>query len=129
MKLFSKKQLLLSGAPLLSLLISFSASAETVSGKLVGYHCANEGDICPIDKHDPGLLLEPDFVLLTSDNSYYFLPNISRDTKVRHVLKDIQVKGKKHSEYNLIDVEDFKVRKSGGYKTIFAPRIIEDARF
>ncbi len=74
---------------LLAMTLSFPLlKGETISGKLNGHHCAHEGMTCPIDKLDPHVTLEADFVLMVNDG-YYFLPNLPRDTKVRHLTEGL----------------------------------------
>jgi len=76
--------------PLLALvgggLTMTTAVAETISGTINGHGCAHGGHTCPADELDPHLAFEPDFVLQQADGEYYFLSNVPRETKVRHVL-------------------------------------------
>jgi hypothetical protein len=108
--------------------LTSAASAEMLTGKLIGYGCASNGTTCPVDSLDPHINLEPDFVLQTSANQFYFLPNISRDTKIRHVLENIQVMGTKDTQYNTIRVSEFRVKKGSEFKTIWSKEINEKAR-
>jgi len=85
-----------------------AVSAETVTGKIIGHHCAHEGKSCPIDKMDPHVALEWDFVLQKGNGDYYFLTNVPRDVKVRHVLETVTVSGKLNSRYHSIDVDSIK---------------------
>ncbi len=87
------RQLVVIAFSLLALAFSIPVFAgKTISGKLNGHHCAHEGMTCAIDKLDPHITLEEDFVLMVKDG-YYFLPNLPRDTKVRYVLENVTVKG------------------------------------
>ncbi len=104
-------------------LLSLNVSAASFTGKLNGHGCAHEGTSCPVDRLDPHVTLEQDFVLITSSGDYYFLPNLSRDTKVRYVLQDVQVMGEKHARYNSIKVSELQVKKGGGWKTIWSPEL------
>lgn len=116
----------LSMAALLS--ISIPAISDTLSGKLIGYECANAGTTCPTDNLDPHIALEPDFVLQTGVNEFFFLPNVSRDTKVRYVLQDIEVEGSKSARYNSITVDEFRIKKDDGFKVIWSHDLNEKAR-
>jgi hypothetical protein len=86
------------------------SGAATISGKLVGHHCAHEGTVCPADKLDPHITLERDFVLLTKGNEYYFIPNLPRDVKVRHVLDDVVINGELDGKYNVITARELTVK-------------------
>jgi len=98
-------------------------AGKTVSGKLNGHHCAHAGMTCPIDKLDPHITLEDDFVLMVKDG-YYFLPNLPRDTKVRHVLETVTVKGDVNDKYRTIAVDELMV----GGKTVWSRAWVEPER-
>jgi hypothetical protein len=53
----------------------------------------HEGKTCPVDRLDPHIALERDFVLQKPNGDYMFLPNAPRTVKVRHVLSDVEVTG------------------------------------
>lgn len=108
------------------LLVSLPASAETFTGKLIGYGCVRAGTTCPVDKLDPHLKLEPDFVLQTDTDQYYFMPDIGRDIKVRHVLETVQVEGDRDKRYNVITVKEFSVEQGGAYKMIWSRDLNEE---
>lgn len=104
------------------------ASAETVEGKMVGFECANTGYICSADKLDPYIQLESDFVLLQDDGQFYFLRNISRDTKVRYVLEDMRAVGEINPKYNSITVNELQVKEGGQYRTVWSQKLLEEER-
>ena len=119
-----RKHLTVTALSLLFLALTLPAfAAKTLSGKLNGHHCAHEGMTCPVDKLDPHINLEDDFVLMVKDG-YYFLPNLPRDTKVRHVLEDVTVKGDVNEKYRTIAVEELMV----GGKTVWSRAWVERER-
>ncbi len=101
------------------LFVPLYANAGTITGKLNGHECAHAGMSCPIDRLDPHIALESDFVLVMPDGDYYFLPNLSRDIKARHVLEDVQVTGDVNPKYHTIKVKELKVKSGSGFKTIW----------
>lgn len=105
------------------LFASWAAQAGTVSGKLVGVSCASHGEMCPTDKLDPHLVLEPDFVLVKDDGSFVFLPNLPRAVKVRYVLQQIMVQGEHNSKYNIVKVNEMKVNG----KSVWSPKMQHEA--
>ena len=106
--------------PLFALLtIPVQSMAETFSGKLNGHGCAHAGTTCPVDRLDPHIALESDFVLQKQDGDYYFL-KMPRSTKVRYALEQVQVTGELNKKYQSIDVDEFKVKKNGNYKVIWS---------
>ena len=44
-------------------LLPLIANADTIEGKMNGLNCAVSGVVCPIDKADPLIALETDFVV------------------------------------------------------------------
>jgi len=113
--------------PLAGLIGAGVVHAETFSGKLNGHGCAYGGHTCPVDKLDPHLKYEPDFVLQKSDGTYLFLRNVPRDTKVRHVLEEVKATGKLEDRYNSIVVDELMVKKGGAYKTVWSQKAQDEA--
>ena len=94
------------------------AAAVTVQGKVNGVDCAMNGGTCPIDKLDPHVVLEPDFVVQDAQG-YYFMTNLPRDIKVRYVLEEVEVVGDLNEKYRSIVVDEFKVKKGSEYKVVW----------
>lgn len=95
-------------------------AGETITGVINGYGCAAKGETCPADRNDPHLALERDFVIMTSGGGYYLMPNIPRDTKVRHALEQAQVMGDVNKKFGSIDVDVLKVKRDGEYRTVWS---------
>lgn len=109
MKMHSLSILLWSAVSCLLLSASPAMSASSYSGKLIGHGCAHQGAVCPTDRLDPHLALEPDFVLLKGTDDYYFLSNVPRDVKVRHALNTVEVSGDLNEKYRTIKVDEMRV--------------------
>ena len=110
-------------ASLVALLsLPVQSMAETFSGKLNGHGCAHAGTSCPVDRLDPHIALESDFVLQKQDGDYYFL-KMPRSTKVRHALAQVQVTGELDKKYHSIDVNEFKVKKNGSFKLVWSKEL------
>lgn len=106
--------------PVVSVLFTSVVQAEVYTGKLNGYDCAHAGITCPIDPRDPHVIIERDFVLQQKDGNYLFLTNISRKTKLKHVLKDIRVDGKRHHKFDSIEVDELRVKDGATWKTVWS---------
>ncbi|MBT2968344.1 MAG: hypothetical protein B6D72_15730 [gamma proteobacterium symbiont of Ctena orbiculata] len=107
--------------PFVSLLsLPLALSADVFTGKLKGYGCASHGITCPTEKLDPHIVLEPDFVLMLANGEYAFLPNLSRDIKVRYVLETIEVNGTKHPKFNAIKVDVLRVKQGDMFVTVWS---------
>lgn len=85
------------------------AAADTFKGTIVGHTCAHQGKSCPVDRLDPHIALEPDFVLQRGTDDYLFMPNLPRDVKVRYVLQTVSVKGALNTRYNTVVVDEVHV--------------------
>lgn len=108
---------IIASAALLGSMALYAASMNmsTVEGRLNGLECASHGETCPTDKLDPHLASERDFVVQTSDGKYYFITNLDRAIKARHVLEMVQVKGEMSSRFNAITASELSVKKGGSY--------------
>ncbi|WP_295881364.1 hypothetical protein [uncultured Thiohalocapsa sp.] len=101
--------------------------AETLEGRLNGQSCAQRGHLCPARNLDAHLSFELDFVLLQADGGYWFLSNVPREAKVRHVLKQVRVRGSLNETYRSIDVDALMVRTEDGFETVWTPRAQQQA--
>ena len=105
-----KKQTLLPAVLLVVfLLIPLVVNADTIKGKLEGLTCLLKGYMCPIDKADPMINLEKDFVLVTADGKFYYLSNIGLGLKARHALEVVEATGKINPKYNSMTVDTLSV--------------------
>ncbi len=102
-------------------------NAAQFSGRIIGHDCAHKGEVCPIDKLDPHITLERDFVLVKSDGEYYFLPNLPRNTKVRYVLETVTVTGEVDSKYNFIQVSELSIKKGGKDRKVWSQKSQREA--
>ena len=119
-----KKQMLL---PVLLVVLSLlviplTANADTIKGKLEGLTCLLKGYLCPIDKADPMIALEKDFVVVTADGKYYYLTNVGLGLKGKYALETVEVTGKINPKYNSMVVETMTVKG----KTVYSQKAIEE---
>lgn len=108
--------------PLVAAVPSNAVAAETITGQLNGHSCAHGGHTCPVDRLDPHIALEPDFVLQKGPGDYYFLANVPRTTKARYVLDEVQVTGTVNEKYRSIRVDEFRVKKGDGFRTVWSQK-------
>lgn len=101
-------------------LYATSVPAATLEGKLNGLECASRGVECPVDKLDPHMAVERDFVVQTADGQYYFITNLDRAIKARHALEKVRVEGKLSPKFNAINANEFWVDKGNGYRLIWS---------
>lgn len=94
------------------LLVPVLANAETmtVTGKVTGLTCLVQGFICPLDKADPMINLEKDFVVVTASGDYYFLSNIGLGLKGKYALDTIEVTGDVNKKYKSIKATTIKFK-------------------
>ena len=105
-----KKQALLPAVLLVVfLLIPLVVNADTIKGKIEGLSCLLKGYLCPLDKADPMINLEKDFVLVTADGKYYYLSNIGLGLKARHALEVVEVTGNINDKYKSMTVDTLSV--------------------
>jgi hypothetical protein len=114
------------GVLVLMLVPAMVANAEvmTITGKMTGLACVTQGYLCPVDKADPMINLEKDFVVVTATGDYYFLNNIGLGLKARHALEVVEVSGDVNAKYKSMTVKTMK--KDG--KEIWSPTREEEIR-
>ena len=108
------------------LMLPLMASADQLEGKINGISCAIAGVVCPIDKLDPLVALEKDFVLQQPDGSFYLMPNVDRAVKARLVLDDVIVTGTVNDRYKSIEVDELQVKRGGALKTVWSEKIQQE---
>lgn len=108
------------GIAMLSAMPVIAKAGESITGRIIGHDCAHKAELCPIDKLDPHITLERDFVLV-SGGDYYFLPNLPRDTKVRYVLDTVTVTGDVDKKHGAIRVQELTVSQNGKKKVAWSP--------
>ena len=84
-----------------------ASAADTVEGSIQGFTCVTQGKVCPAGQEDPMAAAERVFVVLTKDNTYYFVPNVDRAVLARHLNERVKISGKINSKYNSIDNSSF----------------------
>lgn len=115
--------LLLSG-PLL--LPTQAAEAGVVEGKLNGLRCATDGTACPVDKQDPVIGSESDFVVQQADGSFFYVHNIERRVKARHALDTVRVTGDVDLKYRSVRAVKMEVLEQGTYRRVWTPKRTSD---
>ncbi|MEE4378034.1 MAG: hypothetical protein V2J55_11070 [Candidatus Competibacteraceae bacterium] len=124
-----KVQTILSKVLLAALLaLPIVVSAATVEGKVNGISCAVAGVFCPVDKLDPMVALETDFVVQQPDGSFYVIPNVDRAVKARLVLDDVVVTGDINDRYKTIRADEIAVKRGGEMKTVWTLKMQEELR-
>ncbi len=114
----TSKLLFIALAAILILPAAAAAAGEsaTIHGKIVDRRCLSEDatgkiDACPIDKADPRNSGNNEYLLMTTDSVYYFLPNVPRSLKENVVNTPVVVTGKVYPEYQSLIVH--KITEDG----------------
>ena len=109
-------------AVMMTLLITPSAMAKSsmVEGTIQGFTCLTHGKVCPVDRFDPHLTVEQNFVLVDMEKGYHFLPNLDRSILARNIHQKARVTGHVDPKYNSVEVEKFEVMKKGSWEEIWS---------
>jgi len=87
-----------------------------LEGEIRGAKCTHFQVECYND--DNHIALEPDFVLVMPDGSYYFMPNLNRGVKARHAYKNVRVHGELTQQELWVDkLVDLDQKKGNRAKT------------
>ncbi len=85
--------------PALVLILSVFAAgsaafgSDLFNGTIEGADCVINQLNCAKDINDPHLAMERDFVLVTGDGKYFFMPNLRRIYKELAYKKQVRIKG------------------------------------
>ena len=83
-----------------------------LEGTIAGAKCTHYKVECLND--DNHISLEPDFVFVLPDGTYYFMPNVNRLVKARHAYRKVRIHGELTNQElwvdRLVDVD----KKKGG---------------
>ena len=93
------------------------AAQSTVEGVISGANCIVNKGICPMKPGDPHLALENDFVLAAPGGKYYFMPNITRETKTSYINKSARVTGVVDGSSMVVSI--IEVKEGGSYKEVW----------
>ena len=98
-----------------------SAFANTVEGTVQGLNCVLYAKVCPVDDADPHVSAENVFVVLSSKDKYFFVPNIDRTVMSRLLAKKVRVTGDLKMKHNAIIASKLEVESNGTYKLRWWP--------
>lgn len=111
----------------LFLVVVNGSQAATLEGTIQGFTCLKQKELCPVDRSDPRLSSERNFVISGKDDAYHFLPNIDRSILTRNILKKARVTGQPMPRYNSVKVEKLEVFKEGKWREIWSREAEEEA--
>jgi len=104
-------------AGILATSIITTGFAETYEGTIQGANCVINDIDCAKDKSDPHLCLEREFVLVTGEGEYFFLPNLERSLTRDCYKQDVKVTGQQKGK--TIRAETLEVRKANKYHRVW----------
>lgn len=113
-----KKIMLFLLLALLTPVMAFGAQGS-IEGTIQGYNCVMRGQTCPIGGEDPLVATEFTFVLLTSDNKFYFVPNIDRAVMARHVAEQVRINGDINKDNRSIKAKSLEAMRGGSWRTVY----------
>lgn len=93
------------------------AGLKTYTGSIQGANCVVNKTTCPTDASDAHIALENDFLFVQSNGKYFFLPNIDRAVKIKHLGDNVRITGDLKGERLL--VSKIAVKDGGSYKTVW----------
>jgi hypothetical protein len=104
-------------ASLMALFLISPALSETFEGTIEGADCIINGTHCAENRKDPHLCMVRNFVLLTVDGEYYFLPNLDRSLKMSCYKQNVIIDGRRSGK--TIRVSTLNREGANGYRCIW----------
>ena len=93
-------------------------SLETFEGTIQGANCVVNHLKCATDANDPHIEMEKDFVLVTDNGDYFFMPNLRQSLKKASYKKRVRVAGKQKGA--AIWVKKLEVNKDNRYHCVWS---------
>ena len=110
--------LLLAGSPA-------TAASTQMEGTVQGFTCVTQGKTCPVGKEDPIVAAERLFVVLMTDGSYVFVPNLDRAVMARHIRQQVRITGTYNPQYKAVTATVFEVLRDGKWETTWTTELQE----
>lgn len=92
------------------------AQASTIEGTLQGFQCTINQKVCPVDRLDPHLAIEKNFVLVNKDGDYYLVSNVDKSILARNVFNQLRITGNVNSKYKSVTAHEIEVFKDGAWR-------------
>jgi hypothetical protein len=99
------------------------AASTQMEGTVQGFTCVTQGKTCPVGKEDPIIAAERLFVVLATDGSYYFVPNLDRAVMARHIRQKVRVTGAYNQQYKALTATAFEVWRDGNWETTWTTEL------
>ena len=93
-------------------------SLDTFEGTIQGANCVVNHLNCATDANDPHIDMERDFVLVTANGDYFFMPNLRRSLKKESYKKQVRVVGTQKGAAIL--VKKLEVDKDNRYSCVWS---------
>lgn len=103
-----------------------SAFAGSVEGTIQGFNCVTIGKTCPVGMEDPVIATEHTFVLLTSDGTYYFVPNLNRGIMARHIARPARITGAINAKHRTVHAESLEVMTDDAWRMTWSKEMERD---
>jgi len=96
------------------------AQAGTMEGVLQGYGCAVIQKLCVVDRMDPRLAAENNFVIVDTSGTPYFITNIDSSVLAGNVLNQVRISGDINNKYKTIEADKLEYLKNGQWHELWS---------
>lgn len=109
-------------AAMMALLVTTGgfAMTTTIEGTIQGFTCLTHGKVCPVDRFDPHLSVENNFVLVGMDKGYHFMPNLDQSILARNIHKKARITGNVNPKYKAVDVKKVEIFNNGSWREVWS---------
>ena len=104
-------------AALFTLMISggITAKAATLEGIVQGYGCMVIEKLCAVDRMDPRLAAEKNFVIVDKNGTYYFISNVDSSLLSENILNQVRITGDVNSKYHTVTADKLELYSNGSW--------------
>ena len=105
-------------APLFTLLLITGSitMAASIEGVVEGYHgCMVVKNICNVERNDPRVATEKNFVVVNKNGTYYFISNVDSSILSENLHNKAKVTGIVDNKYNTVKANKIEFFTNGGW--------------
>ena len=100
--------------------MSVAMAGTKFEGTIKGVTCFANKILCPVDRFDPIVNSERNYVIVEKDNSYHYIQNIDRFYIKRNLFNKVRITGVQNAKYKTLEAEIFEVYKNGKWREVWS---------
>ncbi|MFH0727425.1 MAG: hypothetical protein V2B19_13935 [Pseudomonadota bacterium] len=102
--------------------------AGTLEGIVQGYGCVTVEKLCAVDRMDPRLTAERNFVVIAKDGTPYFITNVDSAILAENILNQIRITGDVNGKYKTVEADKVELFNNGRWNEVWSMKMEKEQR-